>query len=103
VTPDHSTEFGSYFIGSAERALRSKIFGRYRASVQLILTSPPFPLNHKKKYGNKTGEEYVSWFASFAPLFAELIADNGSIVVELGNAWLPGRPVQSLLNLVHRR
>jgi DNA methylase len=99
VTPDHSTKLGSYFISSAENALRSEVFERCRGRVQLILTSPPFPLNHKKKYGNKIGEDYVAWFASFAPLFTELLTHDGSIVIEIGNGWLPGRPVQSLLNL----
>jgi site-specific DNA-methyltransferase (cytosine-N4-specific) len=67
--------------------------------VQLILTSPPYPLNRKKSYGNLTGPAYKKWFTSLAPLFAELLRPDGSIVIELGNAWLPGRPVQSLLHL----
>ena len=33
------------------------------------------------------------------PLLAEKLADDGSLVVELGNSWEPGRPVQSLLAL----
>ena len=44
-------------------------------------------------------EEYVHWLASFAPLFAELLTPTGSIVIELGNAWEPGSPRQSLLPL----
>jgi hypothetical protein len=56
-------------------------------------------LNHKKKYGNRTGKEYVAWLSSFAPLFSELLAKDGSIVIELGNGWLGGRPVLSLLTV----
>lgn len=67
--------------------------------VQLILTSPPFPLNNKKSYGNLQGDQYLEWISSMAPLWSELLTDTGSIVVELGNAWEPGRPVQSLLPL----
>ena len=63
------------------------------------MTSPPFPLNNKKKYGNLTGEEYLDWFAGLAELFSSVLAPNGSIVIEMGNAWEPTRPVQSLLNL----
>src|SRR5690606_29409967 len=70
-----------------------------KGKVQLILTSPPFPLNNKKSYGNLSGDEYLTWFTSLAPLFASLLTEDGSIVVELGNAWVPGRPVQSLLHL----
>ena len=40
------------YAGQAEDALPSPQFDRYRGKVQLILTSPPFPLNRKKKYGN---------------------------------------------------
>ena len=67
--------------------------------VDLIFTSPPFPLNRKKRYGNKQGEEYIDWLTSFAPLFKEVLKPNGSIVLELGNAWEPGRPVISTLAL----
>jgi hypothetical protein len=96
MKPHHQTQLGKYYVGDASSALHSML-GDLRGKIQLILTSPPFPLNHKKKYGNRTGEEYVAWLSSFAPLFSDLIADDGSIVIELGNGWLPGRPVQSLL------
>lgn len=95
----HKTNLGAYYVGDAQSVFRSKKFIDLRGKVQLILTSPPFPLNHKKKYGNRSGDEYVAWLSSFAPLFAELLAENGSIVLEIGNGWLPGRPVQSLLTL----
>jgi site-specific DNA-methyltransferase (cytosine-N4-specific) len=72
---------------------------RYRGKIQLILTSPPFPLNRKKRYGNLQGEEYLTWLAALAPLFRKLLKRNGSIVMELGNAWEPGRPVMSTLAL----
>lgn len=39
--------------GFAEDVLRSPLANKYRQKVQLILTSPPFPLNRKKKYGNR--------------------------------------------------
>jgi hypothetical protein len=61
------------------------------------MTSPPFPLNKKKSYGNFAGDKYKQWLSAFAPIFSELLTDTGSIVIEIGNAWEPGRPVQSLL------
>lgn len=70
-----------------------------RGKVQLIFTSPPFPLNRKKRYGNKLGEEYVAWLEGFAPRLADLLSDHGSLVVEMGNAWEPGEPVMSTLAL----
>ena len=65
----------------------------------MILTSPPFPLNNKKQYGNLNGEEYLKWFTGLAELFSSVLAPNGSIVIEMGNAWEKNRPVQSLLHL----
>ena len=65
----------------------------------MIFTSPPFPLNRKKKYGNKTGEEYLTWLHDLAPRLTELLTPDGSIVMELGNAWEPGSPVMSTLAL----
>lgn len=79
--------------------LRGKLGENLRGQVQLIFTSPPFPLNEKKKYGNFTGDKYIEWLADFAPIFADLLTPDGSIVIELGNAWEPEKPVQSLLPL----
>jgi DNA modification methylase len=50
-------------------------------------------------YGNLTGETYLKWFSDLAPMFADLLADDGSLVIEIGNAWEPKRPIQSLLHL----
>lgn len=85
--------------GEAEDILRHPSLRRIRGRVQLIFTSPPFPLNRKKKYGNLQGKAYIEWLAGFAPIFREYVSQNGSIVLEMGNAWEPGRPVMSPLAL----
>lgn len=90
---------GAYFIGKSEDLLKSEEFSILKGKVNLILTSPPYPLNNKKSYGNLTGRDYLNWFISLAPIFSDLLTEDGSIVLELGNAWEPGRPVQSLLHL----
>lgn len=96
VVPFYKTEKGAFYLGACEDILkRLDLKGR----IQLILTSPPFPLNNKKKYGNLNGTEYLNWFKSLAPLFTQLLTPTGSIVIEMGNAWEPERPVQSLLTL----
>lgn len=94
-----NTESGQYYLGESEKILRSPALSGQCGKVQLILTSPPFPLNSKKSYGNMMGDEYLQWFSNLAPIFAEMLADDGSIVIELGNSWEPSRPVQSLLPL----
>jgi DNA methylase len=95
----YETKFGKMFRGYAEQLSRKPFLQKYLGRVQLLLTSPPFPLIRKKRYGNLQGEEYVNWLASFAPLFKGLLAPQGSIVIEVGNAWEPGRPVMSPLSL----
>jgi site-specific DNA-methyltransferase (cytosine-N4-specific) len=87
------------FKGYAEDVLTSADARSYRGKVQLILTSPPFPLNRKKKYGNLNGDEYRRWLKGFAKLFREFLKDDGSVVIEMGNAWEPGEPIMSTLAL----
>ena len=92
----YSTEYGKYYIGKCEETI-SRL--NLKNTVQLILTSPPFPLNNKKKYGNLEGDEYLKWFTGLAELFSSVLAPNGSIVIEMGNSWEKNRPIQSLLHL----
>ena len=94
--PVYSTKLGEMYQGQSEKLLRTDPVNKYAGKVQLVMTSPPFPLNTKKAYGNRTQDEYVEWFADFAPILRELVTENGSIVIEIGNAWMPGRPVMSV-------
>jgi hypothetical protein len=99
VQVSHKERSGQYLTGDVEKALSSTALNKLRGKVNLILTSPPFPLNHKKSYGNLSGEKYLAWIKRLAPKLAGLLAPDGSIIIELGNSWEPGRPVQSLLHL----
>jgi hypothetical protein len=91
------TSAGTYLRGKAEEVLTGELGDQLRGKVQLVLTSPPFPLNTKKSYGNLAGEEYRKWFVNLSEIFADLLTPDGSIVIEMGNSWQPKRPVQSLL------
>ncbi|OWK98061.1 site-specific DNA-methyltransferase [Kaistella haifensis DSM 19056] len=84
---------------SIELLQNDKDLSELKGKVNLIVTSPPFPLNNKKQYGNEKGEEYKEWFTRLAPIFSKLLAEDGSLVIEIGNAWESERPVQSLLHL----
>lgn len=95
----YKTKFGRYLIGDSVSLIDEQLIKSRRGKVDLIITSPPFPLNQKKRYGNLKGEKYKEWFVNLAPLFSELLAPDGSIVIEIGNAWEPGMPVQSTLHL----
>ena len=65
-------------------------------SVSLIVTSPPFALTRKKDYGNAAEHEYVDWFMRFAPGFKRILKPDGSFVLDLGGAYLPGSPTRSI-------
>jgi site-specific DNA-methyltransferase (cytosine-N4-specific) len=93
------TPLGVSYHGLAEDLLIAKRFSGYKQNVNLILTSPPYPLNRKKKYGNRTEEEYLKWLSELAPLMREYLANDGSIVIELGNSWQKGSPTMSTLAL----
>jgi DNA modification methylase len=99
VEEGYATNSGIMYVSLIESFLDSDRGQKARGSVQMILTSPPFPLNRKKKYGNKTGEEYLTWLRDLAPRLTEMLTPDGSIVIELGNAWEPGSPVMSTLAL----
>jgi DNA modification methylase len=102
-TPDNApkiayrTDRGAMLHGSLEGFFNSCLARKYYGKVQMIFTSPPFPLNRKKKYGNLTGEEYLTWLSDFSIHFKKLLKPNGSIVMEVGNSWIPSQPVMSTL------
>ncbi|MFT7036817.1 MAG: DNA modification methylase [Cyclobacteriaceae bacterium] len=95
----YDSKLGRLIKGNSIDLLSGEIRDQLKGKVNLIMTSPPFPLNNKKKYGNEKGEEYKKWFIDMAPVFSELLTEDGSLVIEIGNAWEPKRPVQSLLHL----
>lgn len=99
VRQAYKTDFGTMLHGRIEDAMIRMPLKSLKGKVNLLLTSPPFPLVRKKRYGNETGEEYLQWLADLAPRFAELLTDDGSIVIEIGNAWEEGRPEMSTLPL----
>lgn len=90
--PYYKTERGAAYLGDALELIKDLD----PESVNLILTSPPFALTRKKEYGNKDSDEYVEWFLEFAREFKRVLKTNGSFVLDLGGAYLPGAPVRSL-------
>lgn len=95
----YKTSHGVMLNGRIEEALGHEYMASMKGKVNLIVTSPPFPLVRKKKYGNETGQAYIDWLTALASPLADLLTDDGSIVIEIGNAWEPGAPVMSTLPL----
>src|SRR5690348_14779390 len=92
MQPYHKTKHGTIILGDS-----LEYVGRCRAgSVDLIVTSPPFGLVRKKDYGNVESHEYVEWFKKFGEEFKRLLRPSGSLVIDIGGAWIPGQPTRSL-------
>lgn len=91
-TPYYRTNLGAAYLGDS-RDLLTRVPDE---AVNLIMTSPPFALTRKKEYGNESAEDYVEWFLDFAREFKRVLAPDGSLVIDLGGAYLPGRPVRAL-------
>jgi predicted methyltransferase len=80
----HKTPHGQIILGDSldhMAALKS-------ASVDLIVTSPPFGLLRKKDYGNVESGEYIEWLKPFGREFKRLLKSSGSLVIDIGGAWL---------------
>ncbi|MCA9688648.1 MAG: site-specific DNA-methyltransferase [Myxococcales bacterium] len=66
------------------------------ASVDLVVTSPPFGLVYKKAYGNEDADRYLDWFRPFAAGVRRVLRERGSLVIDIGGAWNRGQPTRSL-------
>jgi site-specific DNA-methyltransferase (cytosine-N4-specific) len=88
-----TTQFGRVYYGDSRLLLRKHVDAE---SVDLIMTSPPFGLVRKKTYGNVDADDYLTWFRPFGELFKRVLKPSGSLVIDIGGAWIPGQPTRSL-------
>jgi site-specific DNA-methyltransferase (cytosine-N4-specific) len=90
----YRTKLGSAYLGEALDVARSLP----DASVNLVLTSPPFPLTFQKKkpYGAVAIDVYISWLLPIADELKRLLTPDGSFVIDLGGVWNKGLPTRSL-------
>jgi site-specific DNA-methyltransferase (cytosine-N4-specific) len=92
--PLYETELGKAFVGDA-RDLLPQLEG---GTLDLVLTSPPFALQRQKEYGNEDQSAYVDWLVGFCYEVYRILRPTGSFVLDLGGAYMRGRPVRSLYN-----
>lgn len=88
----YTTRLGKILLGDSSKYMESV----GDCEVNLIMTSPPFGLVRKKSYGNADADEYLEWFRPFAEQFFRILKDDGSLVIDIGGAWIPGQPTRSL-------
>jgi site-specific DNA-methyltransferase (cytosine-N4-specific) len=96
-TPYYRTEQGEAYLGDSLQ-LMAELPDK---AINLIVTSPPFALTRKKEYGNKSADEYVDWFLGFARQLRRILTDDGSLMIDLGGAYLPGTRVHVIC--LHRQ
>jgi len=65
-------------------------------SCQLLLTSPPYALVRQKQYGNLDPNQWLNWFMRIAEKWPDKLTRDGSILLNLGDVFEPGRPSISL-------
>lgn len=88
----YTTNLGAQVAGNS-----LELLGQMPAnSVDLFMTSPPFPLLRKKAYGNEDQKDYVEWLTEFAKLAKDALKPTGSLVIDIGGAYQQGVPVRSL-------
>jgi site-specific DNA-methyltransferase (cytosine-N4-specific) len=66
------------------------------ASIDLVVTSPPYALEFKKEYGNVAKTKYVGWFLPFAAEIKRILRPNGSFVLNIGGSYNSGSPTRSI-------
>jgi site-specific DNA-methyltransferase (cytosine-N4-specific) len=99
LKPAYRTKLGEAYNASIEDFIKSPKYQELLGSVDLILTSPPYPLVSPKAYGNRIGEDYKSWLSEIMSDLKHLLKPKGSLIVEIGNAWDKGQPTMSTLPL----
>ena len=90
--PYYETDLGSAYLEDAVQVLRSVP----EASVNLVVTSPPYALHFKKAYGNVNKQDYVNWFLPFAREILRVLRPDGSFVLNIGGSYNKGAPTRSV-------
>lgn len=88
----YQTKLGATYLGDSLSVLKDIPDN----SINLIITSPPYALEHKKEYGNASKEDYLEWFLHFASEFHRILSDDGSFVLNIAGSYNKGTPTKSL-------
>lgn len=91
-SPYYSTSLGDAYLADSMRLLKALP----DASINAIVTSPPYALHFKKEYGNAEKIDYVEWFLPFAEEILRILVEDGSFVLNIGGSYNKGMPTRSL-------
>ncbi|MCW2240723.1 site-specific DNA-methyltransferase [Azospirillum canadense] len=86
-----STDLGIGLWAHAEDAASEIAPG----SVQLVLSSPVYPIQSGRQYGAMTPAIWLDWMSRLTRLWADLITDDGIIVLNVADVHIPGIPAMS--------
>lgn len=90
----YKTRLGEAYCGDSLALIDEQLEDE---SVDLVITSPPFAILHEKRgYQNIKEAEYADWIAQFAEKLMPKLKESGSLVIDLGGAFVKGSPNHSL-------
>lgn len=90
--PVYQTDLGVAYAGDALAVLRVLP----DASVNAVITSPPYALHFKKEYGNVEKDSYLQWMLPFAREIKRVLKRDGSFILNIGGSYDAGTPTRSL-------
>jgi hypothetical protein len=76
----YSTDLGMAIWGDCH-----DVFSCLDQPIMLALTSPPYPLSHKRAYGNPSVDEYVDFICRALEPVVKRMAPQGSIALNISN------------------
>ncbi|MGB4093056.1 MAG: site-specific DNA-methyltransferase [Ruminococcus flavefaciens] len=91
----YSTEYGECLCGDC----RDLIENLSDNSVDLMITSPPYPLLFQpdtKDYHSVSPDIYEEWLLDIIERFLPKLKPTGSLVIEFGTAYLKGEPAYNI-------
>lgn len=84
-------------LGIAIIADCHQFFSGFKENIDLVFTSPPYPLAIQRNYGNVSESEYVDWLCRTIEPVIHLLHDGASICLNVGNdIFLSKSPARSL-------
>lgn len=89
------------FINTIQHGDSLKVLPKLSAaSVNLIVTSPPYADSRKKTYGGIHPDEYVDWFLPISDELKRVLTDDGSFVLNIKEKVVGGERHTYVLELI---